>query len=28
VVEVGSVITTLLLFRGGTAFSFNLQITL
>src|ERR1700758_1929268 len=28
VVEVGSVITTLLLFRGGTAFKFNLQITL
>ena len=28
VVEVGSVITTMLLFRGGTAFGFNLQITL
>ncbi|MFZ0707237.1 MAG: potassium-transporting ATPase subunit KdpB [Candidatus Korobacteraceae bacterium] len=28
VVEIGSVITTVLLFRGGTAFSFNLQITL
>ncbi|MFZ3213899.1 MAG: potassium-transporting ATPase subunit KdpB [Terriglobales bacterium] len=28
VVEVGSVITTILLFRGGTAFKFNLQITL
>jgi potassium-transporting ATPase ATP-binding subunit len=28
VVEVGSVITTALLFRGGTAFKFNLQITL
>jgi len=28
VVEVGSVITTILLFRGGTAFGFNLQITL
>jgi K+-transporting ATPase ATPase B chain len=28
VVEVGSVITTLLLLRGGTDFSFNLQITL
>ena len=28
VVEVGSVITTVLLFRGGTAFAFNLQITL
>jgi len=28
VVEVGSVITTLLLFRRGTAFAFNLQITL
>jgi K+-transporting ATPase ATPase B chain len=28
VVEVGSVITTVLLFRGGTAFKFNLQITL
>ena len=28
VVEIGSVITTLLLFRGGTAFKFNLQITL
>jgi K+-transporting ATPase ATPase B chain len=28
VVEVGSVITTLLLFHGGTDFSFNLQITL
>ncbi len=28
VVEVGSVITTVLLFRGGTAFGFNLQITL
>ncbi|MGE5726768.1 MAG: potassium-transporting ATPase subunit KdpB [Acidobacteriota bacterium] len=28
VVEVGSAITTLLLFRGGTQFGFNLQITL
>ena len=28
VVEIGSVITTVLLFSGGTAFSFNLQITL
>jgi potassium-transporting ATPase ATP-binding subunit len=28
VVEIGSVITTLLLFRGGAAFKFNLQITL
>jgi potassium-transporting ATPase ATP-binding subunit len=28
VVEIGSIITTVLLFRGGTAFSFNLQITL
>src|SRR6516162_6352953 len=28
VVEVGSVITTVLLFRGGEAFRFNLQITL
>ncbi len=28
VVEVGSVITTILLFRGGTQFGFNLQITL
>ncbi len=28
VVEVGSVITTVLLFRGGGAFKFNLQITL
>jgi potassium-transporting ATPase ATP-binding subunit len=28
VVEVGSVITTALLFRGGSAFKFNLQITL
>jgi K+-transporting ATPase ATPase B chain len=28
VVEIGSVITTALLFRGGTAFKFNLQITL
>src|SRR5271167_1230749 len=28
VVEVGSVITTVLLFRGGTQFGFNLQITL
>src|SRR5664279_1539345 len=28
VVEVGSVITTVLLFRGGEAFKFNLQITL
>jgi K+-transporting ATPase ATPase B chain len=28
VVEIGSVITTVLLFKGGTAFSFNLQITL
>ena len=28
VVEVGSVITTVLLFKGGTAFKFNLQITL
>ena len=28
VVEIGSVITTVLLIRGGTAFSFNLQITL
>ena len=28
VVEIGSVITTVLLFRGGTAFRFNLQITL
>ena len=27
VVEVGSVITTLLLLKGGTDFSFNLQIT-
>src|SRR5579862_4738947 len=28
VVEIGSVITTALLFKGGAAFSFNLQITL
>src|SRR6201988_3851613 len=28
VVEIGSVITTVLLFGGGTAFKFNLQITL
>jgi len=28
VVEVGSVVTTALLFRGGPAFKFNLQITL
>src|SRR3974390_2762602 len=28
VVEIGSVITTLLLFKGGAAFKFNLQITL
>src|SRR6476646_4804370 len=28
VVEIGSVITTVLLFRGGAAFKFNLQITL
>src|ERR1035441_10783395 len=28
VVEVGSVITTVLLFQGGAAFKFNLQITL
>jgi len=28
VVEIGSVITTVLLFRGGPAFKFNLQITL
>ncbi len=28
VVEVGSVITTVLLLRGGAAFMFNLQITL
>jgi K+-transporting ATPase ATPase B chain len=28
VVEIGSVITTALLFKGGTAFKFNLQITL
>ncbi len=28
VVEIGSVITTILLFKGGSAFSFNLQITL
>src|ERR1035438_3304623 len=28
VVEVGSVVTTVLLFRGGAAFKFNLQITL
>ncbi len=28
VVEIGSVITTVLLVRGGTAFAFNLQITL
>jgi K+-transporting ATPase ATPase B chain len=28
VVEIGSVITTILLFRGGAAFKFNLQITL
>src|SRR5919201_2797502 len=28
VVEIGSVITTVLLVRGGTAFKFNLQITL
>ena len=28
VVEIGSVITTLLLFKGGAAFGFNLQITL
>jgi potassium-transporting ATPase ATP-binding subunit len=28
VVEIGSVITTALLFKGGTAFGFNLQITL
>ncbi len=28
VVEVGSVITTVLLFRGGADFKFNLQITL
>jgi K+-transporting ATPase ATPase B chain len=28
VVEIGSVITTILLFKGGSAFKFNLQITL
>src|SRR5215469_2628219 len=28
VVEIGSVITTALLFKGGTGFKFNLQITL
>src|SRR5262249_31478034 len=28
VVEIGSVITTILLFKGGVAFKFNLQITL
>src|SRR6516225_1183252 len=28
VVEIGSVITTILLFKGGSAFRFNLQITL
>src|SRR5499425_3272091 len=28
VVEIGSVITTILLFKGGPAFKFNLQITL
>src|SRR5690348_12399555 len=28
VVEIGSVITTILLFHGGAAFNFNLQITL
>src|SRR3954452_10643081 len=28
VVEIGSVITTVLLFKGGAAFKFNLQITL
>src|SRR5207244_10227137 len=28
VVEIGSVITTILLFKGGAAFNFNLQITL
>src|SRR4249920_2481780 len=28
VVEIGSVITTFLLFKGGSAFKFNLQITL
>src|SRR5207253_7242083 len=28
VVEIGSVITTVLLFKGGSAFRFNLQITL
>src|SRR3954469_4533988 len=28
VVEIGSVITTALLFQGGSAFKFNLQITL
>src|SRR5207245_11699292 len=28
VVEIGSVITTVLLFQGGPAFKFNLQITL
>ena len=28
VVEIGSVVTTVLLFRGGPAFGFNLQITL
>jgi K+-transporting ATPase ATPase B chain len=28
VVEVGSIVTTVLLFRGGSAFKFNLQITL
>ncbi len=28
VVEIGSVITTALLFKGGAAFKFNLQITL
>src|SRR6201987_1984292 len=28
VVEIGSVITSVLLFKGGTAFKFNLQITL
>src|SRR5437879_10053652 len=28
VVEIGSVITTILLFKGGAAFKFNLQITL
>src|SRR5215471_16082536 len=28
VVEIGSIITTVLLFHGGSAFRFNLQITL